>query len=197
MNWKSVGKSIGKAAPLLGTALGGPLGGVAGAVIASALNVEPTPDAVEAALTADPAALARLREVEISNQTELQKALLEAETNRLATVNATMQMEAASADPYVRRWRPTFGYVMAGAWALQSLTIFFAALYAVVFAPTLAGPIMAAIAETLDTLTTQWLIGLTVLGVAVVQRGKDKSEADGGEASPLMDSLLARLRPRR
>lgn len=84
MDWKQLGIEIAKrGAPLLGTALGGPAGGAIGAVIATALQAEDsTPDAVHAAILADPNAAAHLAELQITHQVELARiavARLEAE----------------------------------------------------------------------------------------------------------------------
>jgi hypothetical protein len=60
MDWRDIAGDLVKAgAPIIGTAIGGPLGGVAGNVIgkvlADALGVEPTPQAVNDAISTMPA----------------------------------------------------------------------------------------------------------------------------------------------
>ncbi len=45
---------------------------------------------------------------------------LEAETARLAEVNQTVRAEYGSQDPFVRRWQPLFGYMIALTWGLQT-----------------------------------------------------------------------------
>jgi hypothetical protein len=87
MDWKDVGTALGKTAPLLATILGGPAGAAvsaAGALVAAALNTEATPDAVTAALSADPAALAKVREVESAERVSLQQIALEQTKAELA-----------------------------------------------------------------------------------------------------------------
>lgn len=102
------------------------------------------------------------------------------ETKRLQTVNETIRHEAASSDPYVRRMRPTFGYIMALSWAAMmagvSWTIF--------DKPELAGDVIAS----LGSMSTIWSVGLAVLGVYVWGRTKEKTPA----TSPL-SGLLSRL----
>lgn len=61
MNWKNL---VGKAAPMLGTVLGGPHVGAAISLIAEKFGVEPTEDAVAKALTVDPSAGLKLKELE-------------------------------------------------------------------------------------------------------------------------------------
>jgi len=70
MNWADIGKTVARVAPVLGGVLGGPVGAIAGAagsLVASFLGCEPEPEAV-AKIVADPAALARLQELEIRKQ---------------------------------------------------------------------------------------------------------------------------------
>lgn len=63
MKWSDITNAVGKAAPLIGTVLGGPAGGSVGALVASALGVENTPEAVQAAL-GNPDNLVKLKELE-------------------------------------------------------------------------------------------------------------------------------------
>lgn len=73
-DWKDIGKTVAKVAPVLGSVLGGPVGmiaGAAGALLGNFLGVEATPDAVEQALSANPEALLRLKEMEFQHQETL------------------------------------------------------------------------------------------------------------------------------
>jgi hypothetical protein len=90
----------------------------------------------------------------------------------LAEVNATARIEAQSEDPYVRRMRPTFGYVMALTWAVQMAAV----AWAIVTAPKEA----AQVVEALGALSLMWSVGLSVLGVYVYKRSSDKALAAGG-----------------
>ncbi len=180
--WDKIKSVVAKAAPLLGTVLGGPAGGAAGALVAQALGVEPTPDAVEQALQSDPQAAVRLRELEMQHEADLRRMVLEAETARLAEINATMRAEAASNDAYVRRWRPTWGYMTAAAWTLEACAIS----WVIVASPEQAG----SIAQLVGALTPQWAVALGVLGVSVVQRSRDKQTSRGMHPA---GGLLSRL----
>lgn len=88
------------------------------------------------------------------------------ETKRLESVNATMRAEAASCDPYVRRWRPTWGYCTCLVWGAQGL----AYAYTVAFEPQYA----AEVGQGIAALTGIWSVALAVLGVAVWTRSQDK-----------------------
>lgn len=55
MDWKDLQATLAKNAPALGTMLGGPLGGLAGTILGQLFGVEPTPEAIDKAITsADP-----------------------------------------------------------------------------------------------------------------------------------------------
>lgn len=116
--------------------------------------------------------LERLSEIEAARETEI-----------LKQVNATMRVEAGSDDAFVRRWRPTFGYIVSFTWALQ----FAAIAYAMVATPHYAKELVEAIVA----LTPAWGIALAVLGVNVVKRSRDKEVAAGvAPKSGLLQRLL-------
>jgi len=115
MNWKEIGEQVlGFGLPLLGSVLGGPAGGAVGTMVASALGVGDEPEAVAKAILADPTgAAAKLEELETRHRHEIERLSLEAAITNTREVNRTWRSEIASSDPYVRRMRPTFGYVLA------------------------------------------------------------------------------------
>ena len=88
-------------------------------------------------------------------------------------VNQSLRAEIASDDKYVRRMRPTFGYLMAITWAAQMLAI----AYVVVFKTAQAGVVMSAMAS----LSAIWAVGLSVLGIYVYKRSEDKKAIGGKE----------------
>jgi len=95
MNWRDVAETVAKAAPALGGVLAGPAGAGAGTLIARALGVDDNPQAVHAAMQADPLAAIKLREVEAS----LTQALIQ---QRGSVVTA----EANGESWLQRNWRP-------------------------------------------------------------------------------------------
>nr|WP_289108757.1 3TM-type holin [uncultured Halomonas sp.] len=95
MNWRDVAETVAKAAPALGGVLAGPAGAGAGTLIARALGVDDNPQAVQAAMHADPQAAIKLREVEAS----LTQALIQ---QRGSVVTA----EANGESWLQRSWRP-------------------------------------------------------------------------------------------
>ena len=84
----------------------------------------------------------------------------------LSEINQTIRTEVASRDKFVRRMRPTFGYLMALTWAAQMFGI----AYIIIFDTDRAGAVMAA----MGSLSAIWAIGLSVLGIYVYRRSDDK-----------------------
>ncbi len=109
-----------------------------------------------------------------------------AQTDRtwLEQVNRTIRAEAQSDDAYVRRMRPTFGYIMALTWAAQMGAV----AYVVAVEPDKAGPVIAAIAS----LGTIWTVGLSVLGIYVYKRSSEKLAAQEDRPG-FLSTLIGRL----
>ena len=84
----------------------------------------------------------------------------------LSEVNQSLRAEVASNDLYVRRMRPTFGYLMALTWAAQM----FGVAYVIVFRTNEAGVVMQAVGN----LSVIWTVGLSVLGIYVYKRSEEK-----------------------
>ncbi|HSK38823.1 MAG TPA: 3TM-type holin, partial [Arenibaculum sp.] len=104
----------------------------------------------------------------------------------IGEVNRSLRAETASHDAYVRRMRPTFGYIMALSWCAQMLAV----AWVIVSDPAQAGAVVAALAS----LGTIWTVGLSVLGVYVYKRSEDKKVAAGQSAGTgALDRLVRRL----
>lgn len=95
--------------------------------------------------------------------------LKEYETS-LEQINASIRAEIISDDKYVRRMRPTFGYLMAITWALQMGGLS----YVIVFHTDRAAQLMHGMAS----LSSIWAVGLSVLGVYIYKRSEDKKLTD-------------------
>lgn len=108
------------------------------------------------------------RHVEVMAQTQAEEY-----KEAVEQVNTSLRAEIASSDQYVRRMRPTFGYLMAITWAAQMLAI----AYVIVFETDQAGVVMAA----MGSLSAIWAVGLSVLGIYVYKRTSEKC-AGGGHA---------------
>jgi len=99
----------------------------------------------------------------------------------LTEINASLRAEVASTDPYVRRMRPTFGYLMAFTWAAQMFGI----AYVVIFETEKS----AAVLEGMASLSTIWAVGLSVLGIYVYKRSEEKKIGTDSKPSSLFTPL--------
>lgn len=84
----------------------------------------------------------------------------------ITQVNESLRAEAASNDPYVRRMRPTFGYIIAATWGAQMLAL----AYVIIFDTVQAGMVIDAMAQ----LSTIWGVGLSVLCIYIYKRSEEK-----------------------
>lgn len=98
----------------------------------------------------------------------------------LSEINQSLRAEVASSDPYVRRMRPTFGYLMAITWAAQMLGL----AYVVVFETDQAPSVL----EGMESMSTIWMVGLSVLGIYVYKRSEEKKIASVGRERFEQDS---------
>ncbi len=92
--------------------------------------------------------------------------MAENDTKTLSEINQSLRAEILSQDKYVRRMRPTFGYLMALTWAAQM----FGVAYIMIFETDKA----SAVIEAVESLSAIWAVGLSVLGIYVYKRSEDK-----------------------
>lgn len=81
-------------------------------------------------------------------------------------VNESLRAEIASDDPYVRRMRPTFGYLMAVTWTAQMTGL----AYIMTFRTEEAYSVLSA----MDSLAAIWAMGLSVMGIYFYKRSEEK-----------------------
>ncbi len=93
----------------------------------------------------------------------------ESRAKTITQVNESLRAEVASNDAYVRRMRPTFGYMMAATWGAQMMAI----AYVIVRDPARAGLVLNA----MESLGTIWAVALSVMGIYVYQRSAEKKSA--------------------
>lgn len=156
----------------------------AGKVVDTAKSITGADDAEAArqALKKNPEQLARVREALLQYRAET----LAQETERLKAVNKTIRREAQSDDPWVRRWRPVWGYVSSATWA--------ALMGGIVYVMAAHPQYTAEIIDAVTGLTPMWGIALAVLGVNVAKRSQDKQVAAGKDPGPgPLGGLLQRL----
>lgn len=100
----------------------------------------------------------------------------------ITQVNESLRTEVQSEDRYVRRMRPTFGYIMAMTWAAQM----FAIAYVIITNPAVSGQVISAMAS----LGTIWTVGLSVLGIYVYKRSQEKTINQSSNTSPNSSSNI-------
>lgn len=97
-------------------------------------------------------------------------------------INESLRSEVASSDAYVRRMRPTFGYLMAFTWAAQM----FALAYVIIFRTSESHLVL----EAMESLSMIWAIGLSVLGVYVYKRSEEKKITFSDAGRPAVRSSV-------
>lgn len=203
MNWQDLGGALAKAgAPIVGRALGGPLGGMIGdaigGVIADALDVEPTPDAVDSAIKDTPAdtlgAKLSAAQAEACAKSpalaEIAKADAEAQAKALAETHETMRIEAASGDVVQRWWRPIYAF---------ELTLECAICWALAMWDLAAGgeKIAAWAVNAAGLLSIYWSARFGMLGVYVSGRSREKEAAVTGQLAPsVIEQIVKAVRKR-
>jgi len=98
-------------------------------------------------------------------------------TAALREINESLRREVASDDAYVRRMRPTFGYIIAATWGM----LMGAVAYTVVADPGHAGSVV----EAVGSLSAIWTVGLSVLGIYVYKRSDEKRAGNVVSTSPI------------
>lgn len=87
-------------------------------------------------------------------------------TAALSDINKSLRAEMASNDVYVRRMRPTFGYLLAVTWASQMLAVSYIMVFRTEHLPI--------ILDGMEGLSTIWAVALSVLGIYVYKRSEEK-----------------------
>ena len=176
MSWAKVGNFLKSSLPILGTAIGGPAGGIAGKLISVALGTDGSPESALKVLQQDPDAILKYKLAELETNRDVVVASYEAQQAIIETVNQTIRSEHNSHDPFVRRWRPFYGYAIAISWFIQmtGFTIMF--VYVAITEPKSLAALVQQFAVLSGSLLTLWGVALAVLGVSVHKRSQDKQQ---------------------
>lgn len=100
---------------------------------------------------------------------EMSQQRLKQQQIQIENTHGQMKKEMLSKDKYVRRMRPTFGYLMAITWAAQMLSL----AYIMMFRTSEAHLVISS----MESLSMIWTIGLSVLGIYVYKRSEEKMSA--------------------
>ena len=184
MSLENLSTTVGKFAPMIGTLLGGPAGGAVGSLVANVLGVGNSDDEILSALTHDPDAAVKIKELETQKQIEFERLLTEqsvaeiqAAVEKLRAVNLTMQTESQSDKWWVSGWRPFWGFTTAIAFFLQVAAIAYLFFSGGHNAPQLI--------NSLASMNIFWTVPLAILGVSAWHRGKEKRIKAGELHKPL------------
>ena len=134
---------------------------------ARALTGESSDDAALRVLKDDPAKMMEYQQAMNAHAASMYAE----ETRRLESINETIRAEVASADPYVRRMRPTFGYCVAFSWVMMMTAI----VITIIRTPQHAATVITAFAS----MGFIWTVALAVLGVYVYKRSDEKGAPKG------------------
>lgn len=190
--WDEVKSIIATAAPLVGGLIGGPVGGSVGALVAHTLGVENTPEAITTELTTNPDALLKIKQMESDERVRLRElayehAALESAERKLALTeqHKLMKAELDSDDPFVRRWRPTFGYAVCIAWT----SLFFGIALLMLIHPEHTEAAFTGAAK----LTGLFSVALTILGLNIHKRSQDKQVLAGALPTGILGSVASKF----
>ncbi len=156
--------------PLLVRTVGSALGMIDNPIAATAAAALKEVDGAIADSRIPPEAVAEANR-HVEKLSELESADFQ---SSVAEAGKTARADAVSEDAYVRRMRPTFGYIMALTWGTQMSAL----AYIIVTDPAEAGAVVGAMAS----LGTIWSVGLGVLGIYVYKRSDEKRLVAGGDS---------------
>jgi len=186
MDWDSVLAMVADAAPLLGKILPIPGAGIAGALIAAEFGTQNTPQAIGAALAADPNAYQKLKELQETNKAALQAQLIQLETMSISQVNKTARQDSKSEDPFVRRARPFLIWAVGGSVVLEIIVG-----GAVIVIDPAA---MVDFVSLCEAMAIPQSVAGTMCGIYMKQRSNDKALAAGhAPAAGLFQQLTAKI----
>ncbi|HEY8962944.1 MAG TPA: 3TM-type holin [Alphaproteobacteria bacterium] len=170
--------------PLIVEALGGALGRINNPIAQAASKAlsETSAALITGAITPEAQAEANRH---LEKMTELAQ---KEQSETLTQVNESLRAEVASTDPYVRRMRPTFGYLVALTWSAQMLAV----AYIITFKTEDASVVVDAI----ESLSTIWSVALSVLGLYVYKRSDEKKRSFPTKQASASTVLAPARKPR-
>jgi hypothetical protein len=143
------------------------------------------------AVAADPDKLLAFKEKLLDHALKMR----EADNAQFEIVNTTMRAELASKDKYNSRWRATYGYLVAISWFITFLGLMIALIIIVAKDPEHIGQAVNAMGDMMASTAVLWSVALSVLGVTVSKRSRDKELVAGVTPSPgLFQAVISKLK---
>ena len=147
-----------------------------------------TPDKAMKMIESNPEAALKFKEMMINYEAMV----IQEDTKRLDIVNQTMRTEYETTG-WKTGWRPYWGYLSGTMFGVQMLAFSYIGIYAIMKTPKEAVEVINAIATLAAALSTTWLLALSVLGLAVHKRSKDKQIAAGIQPISILKTILSKI----
>jgi hypothetical protein len=147
-----------------------------------------TPQEAQAVIEQDPEVAAKFQE----RMKELELEFYREDTARFKEIHETIRTELSSKDTFARRWRPFYGYCVAGSWILMFVTLFAGFIYGMT--QDKLDTIISAYSELAAAVVPLWGIALTVLGYNIRKRSQDKEVAAGEKEQGLLASMIQAIK---
>ena len=157
--------------------------------LAKAATGAETPDKAMKMIESDPEAALKFKEMMINYETMV----IQEDTKRLDIVNQTMRTEYETKGKWKTGWRPYWGWVSGTMFGFQMFTFSLIGLIAIVKDVDKSIEVINAIAALAAALSTTWLLALSVLGLAVHKRSKDKQIAAGIQPISILKTVLSKI----
>ncbi len=156
--------------------------------IAKAVTGFEEPDKAIKMIESDPETALKFKEA-IMNYESM---VIQEDTRRLEIANQTMRTEYETTG-WKTGWRPYWGYLSGTMFGVQMLAFSYIGIYAIMKTPKEAIEVINAIATLAAALSTTWLLALSVLGLAVHKRSKDKQTAAGIQPVSILKTILSNI----
>jgi len=147
-----------------------------------------TPEQAQSVIEQDPAIAAQFHE----RMKELELEFYREDTARFREIHETIRADMSSKDDFARRWRPFYGYCVAGSWVLMFVVLFAGFIYGMIVEQLEV--IIGAYAKLSEAVFPLWGIALTVLGYNIRKRSQDKIIATGEKETGLFSSIIGAIK---
>lgn len=191
MQWKDLASTVAHAAPVIASLLPGPAGPVAGSILASVFGSDNDPDAVAAAIKADPAAAQKMRAAELDHVKDMRALAikaraheLDAQTTQQTNINETIRAEMQANGLFKSGWRAFIGWVLGLAFAEMATALSVAAVLDPSQMSSAAGAMMVIVPAM-----------AAVLGVNIAGNRRERETAmTGHQSTSLLDAVAHRVK---
>lgn len=181
--WKKLTSRLQKVAPMVLAGVGDQLGGPAEwglealARLIAGSSISEDREEVAKKIVENPDLMVKLETIALEKERlyiAAKEAELQADTDRIKTVNETMRSEAGADDKWTRRWRPFWGFVSGACWGALALSMVVAILDVAFWGGDAA--VITVIGDAFAGMTLFWGVATAILGISAYTRGREKIE---------------------